>query len=56
MKAAIFKGKGKVELEERPNPKIEGPTDAIIRVVRSCVCGSTDRSHYSGCAFMRVRV
>lgn len=47
MKAAIFKGKGKVVFGERPDPKIEKPTDAIVRVVRSCVCGS-DLWYYRG--------
>lgn len=40
MKAAIFRGKGKVELGERPEPHIQEPTDAVVRVVRGCVCGS----------------
>jgi alcohol dehydrogenase len=40
MKAAIFKGTGKVEIEERPKPTIEEPSDAIVRVVLACVCGS----------------
>ena len=40
MKAAIFKGKGAIELDERPDPTIKEPTYAVVRVVRSCVCGS----------------
>jgi len=40
MKAAIFKGKGNVEINERPDPKIQDPTDAVVRVVMACVCGS----------------
>ncbi|GGI12582.1 alcohol dehydrogenase [Galliscardovia ingluviei] len=40
MKAAIFKGKGQMACEERPMPEIQESTDAIIRVVRACVCGS----------------
>ncbi len=40
MKAAIFKGKGKVEVGERPDPMMKEPTDAIVRIVLSCVCGS----------------
>lgn len=47
MKAAIFKGKEKIELGERPDPKIQDQTDAIVRVVRSCVCGS-DLWYYRG--------
>ena len=40
MKATIFQGVGKVELQERPKPTIQERSDAIVRVVRSCVCGS----------------
>ncbi len=47
MKAAIFKGKGSISIEERPKPVIEEPTDAIVRVVRGCVCGS-DLWYYRG--------
>jgi alcohol dehydrogenase len=47
MKAAIFKGKGKIEFGERPDPKIQDPTDAVVRVVRGCVCGS-DLWYYRG--------
>ena len=40
MKAAIFKGPGVVEIGERPDPVIQEPTDAVVRVVLGCVCGS----------------
>jgi threonine dehydrogenase-like Zn-dependent dehydrogenase len=40
MKAAIFKGKGAIELGERPDPTIKEPTDAVVRIVLACVCGS----------------
>jgi len=40
MKAAIFQGKGKITTEERPRPGVRQPTEAIVRVVRACVCGS----------------
>ena len=40
MKAAIFKGPGAVEARERPDPVIQQSTDAIVRVVLGCVCGS----------------
>ncbi|MDR3709293.1 MAG: zinc-dependent alcohol dehydrogenase family protein [Capsulimonadaceae bacterium] len=49
MKAAIFKGKGRIEIEERPKPAIKEATDAVVRVVRSCVCGS-DLWYYRGIA------
>jgi threonine dehydrogenase-like Zn-dependent dehydrogenase len=47
MKAAIFKAKENIELGDRPDPKILEPTDAIVRVVRGCVCGS-DLWYYRG--------
>lgn len=40
MKAAIFKGAGTIAVEERPRPTVVEPTDAIVRVVMACVCGS----------------
>jgi threonine dehydrogenase-like Zn-dependent dehydrogenase len=40
MRAAIFRGPGTVEVGERPDPVIEAPTDAVVRVVLACVCGS----------------
>lgn len=40
MKAAIFKGKGTIVVEERPKPVIKDSTDAVVRVVLACVCGS----------------
>ncbi|HEU0266430.1 MAG TPA: zinc-dependent alcohol dehydrogenase family protein [Candidatus Saccharimonadaceae bacterium] len=47
MKATIFKGKGDVQIGERPDPEIQEPTDAIVRVVMGCVCGS-DLWYYRG--------
>ncbi len=40
MRAAIYRGAGKVSVEEVPDPSICEPTDAIVRVLRSCICGS----------------
>src|SRR5512134_3522872 len=40
MKAAVFRGPGVVEVGERLDPVIEAPTDAVVRVVLACVCGS----------------
>lgn len=40
MKAAIFNGKNPIHIGQRPDPQIQDPTDAIVRVVRGCVCGS----------------
>jgi alcohol dehydrogenase len=40
MKAAIFKSKGTIAVEHRPKPTSSEPTDAIVRVILACVCGS----------------
>ncbi len=40
MKAAIYRGAKQITVEERDKPVIQAPTDAVIRVVRACVCGS----------------
>lgn len=40
MKAATYKGIKQMACEERPKPTIIDDGDAIIRVVRACVCGS----------------
>ena len=40
MRAAVFNGPGSVEVADRPDPVIEEPTDAVVRVVLACVCGS----------------
>ncbi|WP_427921546.1 zinc-binding dehydrogenase [Streptomyces sp. cg40] len=40
MRAAVMYGAGDVRVENRPDPKIVRPTDAVVRVVAACVCGS----------------
>ncbi|MGW1887183.1 zinc-dependent alcohol dehydrogenase family protein [Streptomyces sp. NPDC001970] len=40
MKAIVLYGAGDVRVEEVPDPTIQQPTDAIVRVVAGCVCGS----------------
>lgn len=40
MKAMNFRGPFHVRLDDKPMPKIEHPRDAIVRVTRSCICGS----------------
>jgi len=47
MRAAIFNGPGSIEVGKRPDPRIEQPTDAVVRVVMACVCGS-DLWYYRG--------
>ncbi len=40
MRAAVIHGAGDVRLETVPDPVIQQPTDALVRVVRACICGS----------------
>lgn len=40
MKATVLYGPRDVRFEEREDPKLTKPTDAIIRMVATCVCGS----------------
>src|SRR6476659_9320628 len=47
MRAAIFRGERSIEVGERPDPQIQEASDAVVRVVRGCVCGS-DLWYYRG--------
>lgn len=40
MKAIVWQGKKDLRCEEVPDPIIEDPRDAIIRVTSTCICGS----------------
>ena len=47
MRGTIIHGTRDIRLEERPDPTISAPTDAIVRTVAACVCGS-DLWRYRG--------
>ena len=40
MKALIYRGPGKKSWEEVPDPKIEQPTDVIVKMVATTICGT----------------
>ena len=40
MRATIIHGAGDVRVETVPDPRIVEPTDALVRVVTACICGS----------------
>jgi S-(hydroxymethyl)glutathione dehydrogenase/alcohol dehydrogenase len=40
MRAMEFRGPLRVRMASKPMPRIEHPQDAIVRVTRSCICGS----------------
>jgi threonine dehydrogenase-like Zn-dependent dehydrogenase len=40
MRGAVMYGPGDIRVEERDEPRIIEPTDAIIRLPATCICGS----------------
>jgi threonine dehydrogenase-like Zn-dependent dehydrogenase len=40
VRVAVMTAPGEVRVEQRPDPQILAPTDAILRVPASCICGS----------------
>jgi len=40
MRVATIHAPGDIRLEDRPTPELTAPTDAVLKVVASCVCGS----------------
>ena len=40
MKALVYQGPAKKALEERPKPDITAPTDAIVRITKTTICGT----------------
>ena len=40
MKALIYQGPGKKVLEERPIPEVKAPTDAIVKIAETTICGT----------------
>ena len=40
MRATLIYGAGDIRVEDVPDPRIQQPTDAVVRVVRACICGS----------------
>jgi alcohol dehydrogenase len=40
MKALVYQGPGKKALEQRPMPAISAPTDAIVKITKTTICGT----------------
>jgi len=40
MKAFVYQGPGKMAIEDRPTPDITAPTDAIVKIVKTTICGT----------------
>lgn len=47
MRATYMYGAGDVRVIDAPDPEIQQPTDAIVRVTRACVCGSDLHPYHS---------
>lgn len=40
MRAAVFHGTRDIRIDQVPDPRIEAPTDALVRITRTAICGS----------------
>ena len=40
MKALVYHGPGKRQWEDKPDPAIEHPTDAVVRITHTTICGT----------------
>ena len=40
MKALVYHGAGKKSWEEKPKPTIQEPTDAIVKILKTTICGT----------------
>jgi alcohol dehydrogenase len=40
MKALVYHGPGKKAWEEKPQPVIQAPTDAIVKILKTTICGT----------------
>jgi alcohol dehydrogenase len=40
MKALVYHGAGKRALEDKPKPGIKSPTDAVVRITKTTICGT----------------
>ncbi len=40
MQALVYRGPGQKSLEDRPNPTLQQPTDAVVRITRTTICGT----------------
>ena len=40
MKALVYDGPGKIQLKDVPLPKIEKPTDVLVKILKTTICGT----------------
>lgn len=47
MRATLMYGAGGVRVEDVPDSRVKFPTDALVRITASCVCGSDLHPYHS---------
>ena len=40
MKALVYCGPGDKVVEDRPKPELQAPSDAIVRITKTTICGT----------------
>jgi alcohol dehydrogenase len=40
MKALVYHGPGELAFEDKPTPIIQAPTDAIVKITKTTICGT----------------
>lgn len=40
MRAVVWQGPGKIDLQDVPDPQVREPTDAVVRLTMSAICGT----------------
>ena len=40
MQAVVYRGPGLLSLEEKPQPSLEKPTDAVVKILKTTICGT----------------
>lgn len=40
MRAVVWHGVGDIRIDEVPDPKVQEPTDAVVRLTASAICGT----------------
>ena len=54
MRAMTYRGRFRVRVEDKPDPEILHPSDAIVRVTRAAICGSDIHLYHGVMADTRV--
>ena len=47
MRATLMYGAGDVRVQDVPDPAVQAPTDALVRVLLACICGSDLHPYHS---------